>query len=90
MSSETESIILSVKKKHKPGVNKYSWGAKKYCNTDMLEKITNNAKDTITRLEYGNLGRGEFNEIYQRNSVPCIITGIGRRWDMDKFAWHVG
>lgn len=87
LDSKTLEIILEVKKKHKPELDKYEWGSKKYYKTDMLKICEKNMNDTIERINYKDLSTEEFNNKFQIQNKPCIIRGLTKKWDENRFDW---
>ena len=53
----------------------------------MLKTVEANCVDTITRVKYKNLTMEQFNTDFQLKNVPCIITGLTKKWDVNKFSW---
>ena len=87
LDSKTLDIILDVKKKHKPELNKFEWGAKNFYDSNMLKVVQENIVDTIERVHYKDISVEDFNAKFQDRNIPCIIKGLTKNWDSYKFDW---
>ena len=70
-------------------IREESWSNKDYASTTMIQELSEKHRDSIERIDSENFSNTEFKENFEKISKPCLIKGLARKWNKEKFSWNV-
>eukprot|EP01016_Furgasonia_blochmanni_P037880 TRINITY_DN4509_c0_g1_i7.p1 TRINITY_DN4509_c0_g1~~TRINITY_DN4509_c0_g1_i7.p1 ORF type:complete len:191 (+),score=29.82 TRINITY_DN4509_c0_g1_i7:68-574(+) len=85
MSERADQLLCKAKKKHRTDIKAEDWDKYKYYETDWCERLLNECPDQIDRINADDVSCEEFIEKYERIGKPCVIKGITKTWNTDRY-----
>ncbi|CAD5219650.1 unnamed protein product [Bursaphelenchus okinawaensis] len=80
----TQKRVENVKKRARSELNSCGWSPHQYANSGLVNKLQQFTHDNIERVDGREITIEEFQERFEKRSVPVILTGIIDHWDANK------